>query len=99
MNFQGLSVGYQNIHGLHDNLGCKASKIETSLKNDIEIFSEIWGCDCNLVFDDYLIEIIEPQKHEGVKKGRKSGGFLILIQKKMENKFKTAKKSNIFVWI
>ena len=67
MNFQGLSVGYQNIHGLHDNLGCKASKLETSLKNDIEICSEIWGCECNLAFDDYLIEIIEPQKHEGGK--------------------------------
>ena len=42
---------------------------------------------------------IEPQKHQGVKKGRKSGGFIILIKKKLENKFKIAKKSSNFVWL
>ena len=25
---QGLSVGYQNIHGLHDGIGCKAVRLE-----------------------------------------------------------------------
>ena len=56
MNLKGLSVGYQNIHGLHDNFGCKASKLEICLKNDIEIWSEIWGCECKLKFDEYLLE-------------------------------------------
>ena len=92
-------MGYQNIHGLHDNLGCKASKLETELKNDIEIWSEIWGCTCNLKFDDYLFETIEPHKHVGVKKGRKSGGFIILVRKHLENNFKITKKSNHFIWI
>ena len=67
MNFDklGFSVGYQNIHGLHDSLGCKSRKLENELKNDIEIWSEVWGCECKLKFDDYEFEIIEPQKHTG----------------------------------
>ena len=92
-------MGYQNIHGLHDAVGCKASRLESQLKNDIEMLSEIWGCECKLSFDDYLIEKVEPQKHPGVNKGRKSGGFLILIRKNLKNKYKITKKSNNFVWI
>ena len=99
INIQGFSVGYQNIHGLHDNTGCKARSLENELKNDIEIWSEVWGCECELEFDDYLFESIEPQKHFGVTKGRKSGGFIILAKKHLEKNFKIAKKSNNFVWI
>ena len=45
----GFSVGYQNIHGLHTTeQDAKASKLENELKNDIEIWSEIWGCECEL---------------------------------------------------
>ena len=68
----GISVGYQNIHGLHDSIGCKASRLENELKNDIEIWSEVWGCECELKFANYDFEIIKPQKHAGIKKGRKS---------------------------
>ena len=95
----GFSVGYQNIHGLHDDAGCKASKLENELKNDIEIWSEIWGCECELSFNNYSYDTIKPQKHAGVTKGRKSGGFIILVRKEIENKFKIVKKSNNFVWI
>ena len=42
---------------------------------------------------------IKPQKHAGVTKGRKSGGFVILVRKELENKLKIVKKSNNFVWI
>ena len=27
-----FSVGYQNIHGLHDKIGCKAGRLENELK-------------------------------------------------------------------
>ena len=52
-------------------------------------------------FGDYEFETVEPQKHAGVKKkGRKSGGFIILIKKNIDRKFiKFAKISNNFVWI
>ena len=94
-----FSVGYQNIHGLHDSIGCKAGRLENELKNDIEIWSEVWGCECKIKFDDYDCEIIEPQKHISTKKGRKSGGLIILTKKTLKNNFKIAKKSNNFVWI
>ena len=96
---QGLSVGYQNIHGLHDSIGCKAIRLENELKCDIEIWSEIWGGECKLEFNDYLVETIEPQKHSGVTKGRKSGGFIILVKKNLYKNYKIVKKSNNFVWI
>ena len=96
---QNFSVGFQNIHGLHGPLGCKASDLERELKNDIEIWCEVWGCECELEFEDYTFEIIEPQKHLGVTKGRKSGGFIIFTKHHMEKMFKIVKKSNNFIWI
>ena len=38
-------------------------------------------------------------KHAGATKGRKSGGFIILVRKEIENIFKIVKNSNNFVWI
>ena len=99
LNIQNFSVGFQNIHGLHGPLGCKTRDLEKELKNDIEIWCEIWGCECKLEFDDYSFEIMEPQKHLGITKGRKSGGFVILAKHYMEKMFKIIKKSNNFVWI
>ena len=96
LNIQIFSVCFQNIHGLHGSLGCE---LEKELKNDIEIWCEVWGCECKLEFDNYLFEIMEPQKHCGVTKGRKSGGFIILAKNYMEKMFKIIKKSNNFVWI
>ena len=98
-SIENFSVGYQNIHGLHDNLGCKAKRLEKDLKHDIEIWSEVWGCDCTLNFEDYTSKIIEPQKHIGIKKGRKSGGFIILIKKYLTKMVNFIKLSNNFVWL
>ena len=64
----GFSVGYQNIHEVHDGTGCKASRLENDLKNDIEFWSKIWDCECELKYDNCLYETIEPQKHDGVTK-------------------------------
>ena len=94
-----FSVGYQNIHGLHDKIGCKAGRLENELKNDIEIWSEVWGCECKIKFNDYDFEIIEPQKHISIKKGRKSRGFIIFTKQTLRNNFKFAKIFNNFVWI
>ena len=94
-----FSIGFQNIHGLHGARGCKAIDLEKDLTNDIEIWCEIWGCDCELSFDEYNLETIRPQKHLGVTKGRKSGGFIILTKKGIDKMFTIVKKSNNFVWI
>ena len=44
---------------------------------------------------------MEPEKHEGVKKGRKSGGFVILLKKHMSfgKDILIRKTSNNFVWL
>ena len=42
-----LSIGYQNIEGIHDkNFNCKLQLIEKKLIHDIENLSETWGI-CN----------------------------------------------------
>ena len=72
-----FSVGFQNLHGLHDCLGCKANRLESKLENGIEIWCEVWGCECNSNFENYDHLIIQPQKHIGINKGRKSGQFYL----------------------
>ena len=97
---ENFSVGFQNVHGLHDHLGCKSNRLENELKHDIEIWCETWGCNCDLNFNDYEKYSVEPQKHTGVRKGRKSGGFVILIKKNIDKKMiKFVKTTNNFVWI
>ena len=65
---------------MHDGIECKADEISKSLTSDIEVISEVWGFNCELNFENYSHHIISPQKHLGVKRGRKSGGFIILIK-------------------
>ena len=43
--------------------------------------------------------LVKPQKHTGVKKGRKSGLFLILYKNYLANNIKILESSNNFVWI
>ena len=94
-----FSVGFQNIEGMHGGMGCKINEIKAGLSNDIEILAETWGCNCDISFENYIPHYVSPQKHQGVKKGRKSGGFYILIKKYLSKNFKILKKSNNFVWI
>ena len=94
-----FTIGFQNIEGLHNGMGCKINEIKAELCNDIEILVEVWGCNCDISFDDYIPHHIPPQKHQGVKKGRKSGGFYILVKKYLSKNFKILKQSNNFVWI
>ena len=75
-----FSIGFQNVQGMHDGGGCKINEIKNNLSNDIEILSETWGCNCDLSFESYTAHVVASQKHQGVKKGRKSGGFVILLK-------------------
>ena len=71
-----LSIGYQNIAGIHNKiLGCKLNLL--TLIHDIEIISETWGsCPHNQEIAGYkIVNIKKPPKQ--VKKGRDSGGILI----------------------
>ena len=66
MLYLNLSVGYQNIEGLHSNLfGCKLES-EINLTCDIEILSETWSSckDCpNIQPPGYvLVKSIDSEK-------------------------------------
>ena len=84
---------------MHSATGCKINEVNNELYNDIEILAETWGCTCELIFENYSDHYVAPQKRSGVKKGRKSGGFIILIKNHISKDVKILKKSNNFVWL
>ena len=96
-----VSIGFQNIEGLHNVGGCKLNEIEEGLLHDIEILCEVWGCDCEKSFIDvnYKHTIVNPQKHAGIRKGRKSGGFIVLYKNYLLKNLKILECSNHCVWI
>ena len=94
-----LSIGFHNIQGLHEKNVCKINEIKEEQSNDIEIFVETWGCNCELKFEDYTSDYVSPHKRVGVKKGRASGGFMVLVKNSLSQKVNIIKKSNNFVWI
>ena len=57
-----------------------------------EILAETWGCKCDLQCENYFIEYVKSQKHIGVKKGRESGGFIILFKNNLGVNVKIIKK-------
>ena len=101
MGARKVSIGFQNIEGLRNGNGCKLLDIKEGLSNDIEILCDVWGCSCDLNFNDvnYLDYLVKPQKHTRVKEGRKSGGFLNLYKDYLAKNVKVLENSNNFVWI
>ena len=95
----GFSVGFRNMQGMHNSNVCKMNEIVQELSNDIEILAETWGCKCGLTFENYFHEYVALQKRMGIKKGRDSGGFIILFKNYLAKNVKIIKKSNNFVWI
>ena len=53
----------------------------------------------NKQIDGYSLIEINTQKHAGVKKGRKSGGFLIYIKKQFCKSIKLLKSTPFYVWL
>ena len=93
-------VGFKNIKGLHDKNGCKIGDCSNEFSNDIEFVSETWGCPCEKQFNGYeMIAETLPQKHEDIKKGRKSGGLIALGKKGIIKQVKMKKKSKNFIWL
>ena len=94
-----FSVGFHNIQGARSSTGCKMNGINDDIFNNIEILTETWGCNCELVFRNYTVHKVSPQKHYGVKKGRKSGGFIILLRNYLSKNVKIVKTTNNFAWM
>ena len=87
-----FSVGFHNIQGMHDNNTCKINEITEELSNDIEILAETWGCKCELNFENYTFDHVTSQKRAGIKKGRASGGFIVLFKNYLSKKVNIIKK-------
>ena len=80
-------------------MGIKIAECRKEFFNDIEILSETWGCTCDKDFDGYdLLAEIKTQKLIGVKKGRKSGGVIVLAKKYLR-KLVIPKITANFVWL
>ena len=97
-----LSIGYQNIEGLHHpTLGCKLTHC-LELFNDIEILSETWtectNCKNIETIENYeLIKTIEPLKIDN--KGRKSGGIKNFSKSNLKPHIKVKKSTDHYAWI
>ena len=97
---QNLTVGYHNVCGLHNKHGCKVYDLIPELLNDIEIWSEIWACNCDISVDGYdILAQVDPTKRSDVKKWRKSGGIRILTKKFLTKHIRILNKSNNFIWM
>ena len=88
-----LSIGYQNVEGIHNSLfGCKLGT-EINFSCDIEIISETWGacenCKSTKITGYELVKNTDPEKKG--KKGRSSGGIQVYCKNFLENKIKTIK--------
>ena len=46
-----------------------------------------------------VVALSEPTKHAGVRKGRKSGGILVLCKKGLSRSIKVLKISKNFIWV
>ena len=100
MIYLNLSIGYQNVEGLHSDLfGCKLES-EINLNCDIEILSETWtSCkNCpNVKTPGYeIVDFINPEKIG--KKGRSSGGLSILCKTIFKSKVKVIRSSDKYIW-
>ena len=97
-----LSIGYQNIEGLHNSLmGCKLQD-QIDLINDIEILSETWS-ECkkckDVTVENYdLIKTVEPIKKVKTKKGRKSGGIQVYCKSLLKPHLKIIKTCDAYIW-
>ena len=83
-----FKIGYKNIQGLHGKNGCKMEENTICICIVTEISSETWGCNCEKVFGGYeILAQVDPQKRVEAKKGRKSGGLLIIGKKYLKNSY------------
>ena len=100
MHMHNLTIGYHNVGGLHNKQGCKVPHLIPELLNDIEVWSEIWACNCDIPFGNYdILDQIDSQKRGDAKKGRKSGGIRILTKKNLTKHIRILHKSNHFIWM
>ena len=97
-----LSIGYQNIEGLHSkNFSCKLPYIQKKFIHDIEIISETWdSCKHNKEIDGYkIVDVSESQKKKNITKGRSSGGIIIYCKNHLEKFIKQCGISPQYIWI
>ena len=72
-----LSIGYQNVEGIHNSLfGCKLDT-EINFSCDIEVISESWGAceNCKNVKVEGYEHVTSINREKKGKRGRSSGGI------------------------
>ena len=97
-----LSVGYQNIEGIHHSqFGCKLPYLEKSFVHDIEIISETWGeCSHDKNIPGYKkLKEVKPTKITHTKKGRASGGILTYVKTHLFDLVTECGQSDQYMWL
>ena len=97
-----LSIGYQNIDGLHSKtFSCKLPYIEKKFIHDIEILAETWdSCKHNKEINGYkIIKDNKSQKVSTITKGRSSGGIIIYCKNHLHRFIKKCLITPHYIWI
>ena len=100
MVYLNLSIGYQNIEGLHNDLfGCKLES-EVDFSCDLEILSETWTpckkCPTVKIAGYEFLKSVDPEKRG--KRGRSSGGILIYYKTYLKDLVKVFKSTDKYIW-
>ena len=96
-----LTIGYQNVEGLHSGLfGCKLAT-EINFSCDIEIISETWSscenCKTVNIAGYEFLKGADPEKKG--KKGRSSGGIQVYCKAHFKDKLKVFKVADKYIWM
>ena len=94
-----LSVSYINIHGLHNNLGCKIPNLSSFLINDINVLSETWTCNHKKDIPNFEHIELLPNKLTSKAKGRSSGGLIIYYKTYLQQHIKVIRKAKSHIWL
>ena len=94
-----LSIGFQNVEGLHCDGECFLPDIPEKLKNDIQFLAETWGCNHDKEIPGYQNMFVNGYKTPGIINGRSSGGLLLYVKEHLFKHVKILKKTAYAMWL
>ena len=99
MKPKNITIGFQNVEGLHTEGDCYLSDITQNLKNDIHFFAETWNCLHEKDIPGYKCFFRNGFKSSGIKSGRASAGLLLYLKENISDYVKILKSSAYSFWL
>ena len=94
-----LSIGFQNVEGLHCDGECFLPDISENIKNDIHFLAETWNCNHDKEIPGYQNMFVNGYKTPGILNGRSSGGLLLYVKEHLFKHVKILKNSAYAIWL